>query len=1134
MATIKPKQEAAFSITPWNSTITPEIWRNIFDGIDDPVFLHDDQFRVLMANRAYCREAGMAESEALGQFYWDVFPRGTGPLAGCHEAVKGMGQSCSREEVSAGLKLFLSKGYTVRDEQGAQLYSLHVLGDITAERQLEVTRESVRHAMEISHDAIITVDKKSGLVTAWNPAAEVMFGYRQNEVIGHALLGFLAPPEFREVALNGMAHFATTGDGVTVGKTIELAALHKDGSEFPIELTLSASNSKGKWFTTGVVRDITERNRAHASEERYRRLFESAKDGILILDAESGMVVDANPFISDLLGYSHEDFLGKHIWDLGFLKNIAANKEKFLELQRQDYVRYEDLPLETASGKLVHVEFVSNVYLAGNIRVIQCNIRDITRRWQAEEKNHRLGQMYRTISRCNEALVRAQDEIGLAHEMCRVLTEDGNFRMAWVGYAEPGEDKRIHVVAAAGIDENLLGGLSLTWANEGCGRGAVGKAIRSGCISVCNDICNQSNCYCGLAHILQQDYLTEAALPLKLDPHGTGVLVVYGSMANEINEEIITLLGELANDLAFGIANLRSRGDRLDLLEKLEYIAHYDALTTLPNRVLLADRLSQAMAQANRRGDQLAVAYLDLDGFKCINDNHGHEAGDRLLMIMSSRMKEALREGDTLARLGGDEFVAVLTDLVNIEASLPMLTRLLAAAAQPVLVSEVMLQISASLGVTFYPQAENVDADQLLRQADQAMYQAKLAGRNRYHIFDNEQDRNVRGHHENLERIRHALCRGEFVLYYQPKVNMRTGKLIGVEALIRWQHPEKGLLLPGLFLPEIEDHQLSIDLGEWVIDSALEQLKCWHSEGLVTSVSVNVGAHQLQHPGFVERLRIMLAAHPEVSAGGLEMEVLETSALENMARTSQVIDACRKIGVMFSLDDFGTGYSSLTYLRRLPVTQLKIDQSFVCGMLNDPGDLSILEGVLGLAVAFRRQVIAEGVETVEHGEMLLQLGCELAQGYGIAHPMPPHELSAWSKSWRTHPSWVDLPSFSRDDLPVLFAGVEHQALVAAVEKFLKGESEETPVPNCHQCRFGIWLDAGSMVRHGAQINYLDIEPLHRQVHVLAAELCELKSGGRNSEALEKLDNLLALRKKFILRVKELVRENRNWVKAIIG
>ncbi|MEI7429800.1 MAG: EAL domain-containing protein [Betaproteobacteria bacterium] len=449
---------------------------------------------------------------------------------------------------------------------------------------------------------------------------------------------------------------------------------------------------------------------------------------------------------------------------------------------------------------------------------------------------------------------------------------------------------------------------------------------------------------------------------------------------------------------------------------QLEHLAHFDALTNLPNRVLLADRLQQAIAQAERRGQPLAVVFLDLDGFKSINDQHGHETGDQLLITLASGMKQSMREGDTLARLGGDEFVAVLLDLTDVAASLPMLTRLLDATSRPVLVGNLMLQVSSSLGVTFYPQKDEVDADQLLRQADQAMYQAKLAGKNRYHVFDAEQDRTVRGYHESLEHIRRALNAAEFVLHYQPKVNMRTGLVIGAEALIRWEHPDRGLLMPGEFLPMSEDHPLAIDIGEWVIDTALTQIELWQAIGLNIPVSVNVGARQLQQANFVERLGEILSEHPGIQPGDLVIEILETSALMDLSHVSQIIEACREIGISFALDDFGTGYSSLTYLKRLPVTQLKIDQSFVRDMLNNPDDLAILEGILGLAKAFRRHVVAEGVETVEHGKMLLQLGCELAQGYGIARPMPALQLPSWATAWRPDPAWVDQISLSHNDL----------------------------------------------------------------------------------------------------------------------
>ena len=443
----------------------------------------------------------------------------------------------------------------------------------------------------------------------------------------------------------------------------------------------------------------------------------------------------------------------------------------------------------------------------------------------------------------------------------------------------------------------------------------------------------------------------------------------------------------------------------------LEHIAHYDTLTSLPNRVLLADRLQHAMAQSQRRGLSLAVVFLDLDGFKTVNDTHGHDVGDDLLIALAERMKTALREGDTLARIGGDEFIAVLVDLEQPQDCEPVLDRILQATSSSVTLTlptgNLVLQVSASLGITLYPQ-DGADADQLMRHADQAMYQAKQAGKNRYRMFDVELDAAVQNHHEAMIGIRRGLAQREFVLYYQPKVNMRTGTVVGAEALIRWQHPEKGLLAPGQFLPGVEHDAVGLALGEWVIETALRQMSLWHGMGLHIPVSVNVGAYQLQHAGFAHRLGELLAAQPAVKASDLELEVLETSAMQDMARVADAMRDCQGMGVKFALDDFGTGYSSLTYLRRLHAETLKIDQSFVRDMLIDTEDLEIVSGVIGLARSFGRTVIAEGVETLAHGQRLMELGCDLAQGYGIARPMSAEQFPAWMTRWQTQPIWVTI------------------------------------------------------------------------------------------------------------------------------
>ena len=454
---------------------------------------------------------------------------------------------------------------------------------------------------------------------------------------------------------------------------------------------------------------------------------------------------------------------------------------------------------------------------------------------------------------------------------------------------------------------------------------------------------------------------------------------------------------------------------------------------------------------------------LDLDNFKAINDRHGHAIGDELLTTIAHRMKSVLRQDDILARLGGDEFIAVLVDLDNPDQSFPSVMQLLEAASQPVFVGALSLQLSASAGIACYPQAEDVDADQLLRQAAQALYQSKISGKNRYHLFDSTLALSTRGHHEDLERIRVALANNEFLLYYQPKMNIATGAIKGAEALIRWKHPERGLLLPGAFLPIVDGHPVALEIGEWVIDSALRQIDTWRAAGLDIPVSVNISAQQLQHEDFTAHLNALLEAHPSINPARLEIEVLESNALPDMSQISQVIHSCGKLGVSFALDDFGTGYSSLDFLKRLPVDVLKIDQTFVRDMLNDPEDLTIVEGMLGLAAAFRRQAVAEGVETVEQGILLLRLGCQIAQGFGIARPMPAEDLPGWVTSWTPDPQWSSATVLDAADRPLLYAGAEHRAWVSAIEAFLHGKRRVPPSLDPTQCRLGAWMCRSSLL-----------------------------------------------------------------------
>lgn len=730
--------------------------------------------------------------------------------------------------------------------------------------------------------------------------------------------------------------------------------------------TVCDSNGRAL-LLTGTAQDISTRKQAelalNASESRFRAFMEKTPALAFIKD-EPGRFVYINPTFERVFQLTPDEILGTTAfdhWPADVAQKLHAHDLSIFASNQQTEA-FEDVPTPMGMRHWMSVKFVfSN---ADGQRFLGCTAIDLTDRHGAE-------QALRTST---ELLNVSQYVAQMGGWQLDVATQ--NF--FWT-------DQVYHLLDTSPneVQPSIKSSMEYLLPES---RPLLANALTEAITQ-------------GEGFDIELEMLTLKGR--KIDVRVICTVTMENGQPSKLNGVFQDISEQKAAQLALEYAN-----QELEYTNRiLENIAHYDALTHLPNRVLLADRMQQAMAHTQRNEQILAVAFLDLDGFKAINDQYGHGVGDKLLITLAQRMKNTLREGDTLARIGGDEFVVVLTNLHHTTDCQPLLTRLLNAAAEPVPLDGMLLEVSASIGVTLYPQ-DGSDAEQLLRHADQAMYLAKQAGKNCYHLFDIAKDVAVKHQRETLEHIRTALHNNEFVLYYQPKVHMRTGQVIGVEALIRWQHPQYGLRPPAAFLPVVENHVLSIELGEWVIETALNQMIEWEVMGLELPISVNVGALQLQQSNFAERLEELLLRHPAANPHNLELEILETSALEDMTQVSAVINDCKALGVSFALDDFGTGYSSLAYLKRLPAQLLKIDQSFVRDMLDDADDLAIIKGILGLATAFHRQVIAEGVETIAHGEILLAMGCELAQGYGIARPMPAAAIPEWVNTWRPDAAWL--------------------------------------------------------------------------------------------------------------------------------
>jgi diguanylate cyclase (GGDEF)-like protein/PAS domain S-box-containing protein len=826
---------------------------------------------------------------------------------------------------------------------------------------LKQAEAQLRTLFEQANDAIFVMDDEK--VVDCNRRAETLCQLRRDQIVNLGIASSSAgtphPDSFLlQAALREMVSRAQTGRP----EIFDWRILRTDGTALTVEVSLSRIEVAGQSRLQAMVRDITARKQAEASARRSRLMLERTerlahtgswewdpRTGVSTWSAETYRFFGLDPAQSAPTANRQMELL------------VPEDARRLTQAIRQGIADGQPYDIEVCivrpdgERRYGHILGIPERDDSGKVVLLAGSLQDITERKLAQER-----------------LQLAASVFTHAHEGITITDADGTI-----------------------VDVNATFTQITGYAREE----VLGQNRR-------------------MLHSGRQGKAFYVAMWQALTTQGHWSGEIWNRRKNgETYAEFVTI--SAVRDTAGRTQHYVSLGSDITASKthqsELERIAHYDTLTGLPNRLLLGDRLRQAIAQGQRRDKPLAVVYLDLDNIKAVNDTYGHEAGDAVLIALGQAMQQSLRDGDTLARIGGDEFVAVLVDLDQPGDCIPVLERLLASATTPVTLPASLefdhaapdqrVQVSASIGVTFYPQ-DDVDADVLLRHADQAMYQAKQSGRNRYHLFDIAKDVAIQDRREELSRIGEALERDEFVLFYQPKVHMRTGEVIGAEALIRWQHPERGLLPPGAFLPSIEDHAISVALGEWVIHAGLAQMSAWQAQGLDLQVSVNIGARQLQQADFPQRLGDILAAHPDVAPHRLQLEILETSALNDMATVTAVMRACHALGPSFALDDFGTGYASLAYLKHLPAEVLKIDQSFIRYMADSPDDLAIVKGVVELADVFHRQVIAEGVETKALGDLLLDIGCERAQGYGIARPMPAKDMPAWVIAWHEAAVWT--------------------------------------------------------------------------------------------------------------------------------
>lgn len=876
--------------------------------------------------------------------------------------------------------------FAVRDGSGKTIRIAGIAKDVTGQRKDE---QKFKDLLEAAPDAIVIING-SGEMVLVNHRAVKLFGWRREELLGKKI-DILMPERLRGKDQGTRSDFFAHPRLLDIGAGVELFGLRKDGTEFPAEISLSPLKTTEGSLVISSIRDVTERaereRQVRDSERRFKALFDQAPIAMALVDMQ-GYPTISNPSLTRMIGYSNDELAGMVFGDFTHPEDIARDLSKFAELMEGKISSYSiEKKYVHKAGHLVLANlFVTSISGENGLpREIIGMAEDITERKKAQDRIAYLNRVHTLLSGINTLIVRVSDRDQLFKDACRIAIEQGGLCMATVVMIDPGTAKLVPV-ASAGADEKLLSGInSILSSSDLAPKTMSARAILEKRAVVSNAV--QSDPQVIFRTIYAESRVRSMAMfPLIVADEAIGVLGLYAREPDFFQVEELRLLKQLTDNIGFAI-------NHIDKDDQLNYLAYYDALTGLANRSLLHDRLNQSIAYGERYHDPIWVVFVNIDRFSVVNSTFDHQAGDGLIKSIAARLQNAARETDTLARIGGDEFVLILQARPDEKLEPAIVQRLLETMAQPFTVGDQKMFLTCSAGLAIYP-TDGEGAESLIKHADIAMQRAKASGGNSFRFYKDEMNAQAMERLRLVGELRNALEREEFVLHYQPQVDFRTGRIVGMEALIRWNHPELGLVPPVRFIALAEETGMIVPIGDWVIRTACRQNKAWQEANLGNfRVAVNLSALQLAQPELVQSI-VRILQETRLDPCCLEIELTESMVMTEVEHAIDILAKLKSIGLQVSIDDFGTGYSSLAYLKRLPIDALKIDRSFVRDIAVDPGDAAIAKAIVAMAHSLGIRVVAEGGETVQQCDFLRRQMCDELQGFFFSKPLAPPEIEA--------------------------------------------------------------------------------------------------------------------------------------------